>query len=113
VKNYILRLNLVQSIFSSRIQFESNWSEGIRSGTSVKGFLVNINSTIDPSAYKEIGTMNYWINNCLEIWNHLSVSLGLKTETGYTPVNITLVRIYKNSILVKFWRIFEIEIKID
>jgi hypothetical protein len=67
VKNYILRLNLVQSSFSSRIQFESNWSEGIRSGTSVKGFLVNINSAIDPSTYKEIGTMNYWINNCLEI----------------------------------------------
>jgi hypothetical protein len=37
--------------------------------------------------------------------------LGLKTETGYTPSDITLVRIYKNSILVKFWRTFEIEIK--
>jgi hypothetical protein len=113
VKNYLLRLNLVQSTFSSRIQFESNWSEGIRSGTSVKGFLVNINSAIDPSAYKEIGTKNYWINNCLEIWNHLSVSLGLKIETGYTPSNVTLVRIYKNFILVKFWRTFEIEIKED
>jgi hypothetical protein len=48
---------------------------GIRGGTSVKGFLVNINSAIDPSTYKEIGTRSYWINNCLEIWDHLSVSL--------------------------------------
>jgi hypothetical protein len=67
---------------------------------------------IDPSAYKEIGTRNYWIN-CLEIWNYLIVLLGLKTEIGYTPTNITLVRMYKNSILVKFWRTFEIEIKDD
>jgi hypothetical protein len=55
VKNYLLRLNLVQSIFSSRIQFESNWSDSIRIGTSTKGILININSAIDPSAYKEIG----------------------------------------------------------
>jgi hypothetical protein len=41
---------------------------------------VNINSTIDPSAYKEIGTRNYWINNNLEIWNCLTVSLGLKAR---------------------------------
>jgi hypothetical protein len=39
--------------------------------------------------------------------------LGLKAETGYTPTNITLNRLYKNSILVKIWRTFEIEIKED
>jgi hypothetical protein len=75
--------------------------------------LVNINSAIDPSAYKEIGTRNCWINNSLEIWNCLTVSLGLKTEISYNPTNITLIRMYKFSILVNFWRIFEIEIKND
>jgi hypothetical protein len=43
----------------------------------------------------------------------LTVSLGLKTEIGYSPTNITLIRMYKNSILVIFWRTFEIEIKDD
>jgi hypothetical protein len=56
-------------------------SNDIRIGTSIKGFLVNINSTIDPSAYKKIGTKNYWINNNLEIWNYLTISLGLKAES--------------------------------
>jgi hypothetical protein len=38
--------------------------------------------------------------------------LGLKAETEeYTPMSIILNRIYKNSILVKIWRVFEIEIK--
>jgi hypothetical protein len=46
-KNYLLRLNLIQSTFSSKIQFESNWSNNIRIGTNTKGFLVNINSAIE------------------------------------------------------------------
>jgi hypothetical protein len=49
-KNYLLRLNLVQSTFSSKIQFGSNWSNDIRIGISTKDHLVNINSAIDPSA---------------------------------------------------------------
>jgi hypothetical protein len=80
---------------------------------STKGFLVNINSAIDPSTYNEIGTKNYWINNSLKIWNCLTVSLGLKTEFCYTPINIILIGMYKNSVLVKIWRTFEIEIKND
>jgi hypothetical protein len=32
-------------------------------------------------------------------------------EIGYSPTIITLIRMYKNSILVKFWRTFEIKIK--
>jgi hypothetical protein len=102
-----LRLKLIQSIFSSKIQIESNWSEGIRVGRSVKGVFVNISSVTNILTYKEIGTRSYWINNYLGIWNNISVSLGLKSKSGYTP----LVRIHKNSTLVKFWRFFEIEIK--
>jgi hypothetical protein len=36
--------------------------------------------------------------------------LGLKIESGYKPTKLNLVRIYKNSILVKFHRKFEVEI---
>jgi hypothetical protein len=36
--------------------------------------------------------------------------LGLEIENGYTPTKLNLVRIYKNSVLVKFHRKFEIEI---
>jgi hypothetical protein len=39
------------------------------------------------------------------------VLLGLKAETGYSSTNIILIKMYKNSILIKFWRKFEIEIK--
>jgi hypothetical protein len=41
-KNYFLRLNLVQTTFSSKIQFGSNWSNDIRIETNTKGFLVKI-----------------------------------------------------------------------
>jgi hypothetical protein len=36
--------------------------------------------------------------------------LGLKIENEYTPTKLNFVRIYKNSVLVKFHRKFEIEI---
>jgi hypothetical protein len=36
--------------------------------------------------------------------------LGCKIENGYIPTKLNLVRIYKNSVLVKFHRKFEIEI---
>jgi hypothetical protein len=36
---------------------------------------------------------------------------GCKVENGYTPTKINLVRIYKNSALVKFHRKFEIQIE--
>jgi hypothetical protein len=62
---------------------------------------VNINSAIDPSAYKEIDTRNYLINNNLEIWNCLTVLLGLKAESDYTLTNITLNRI--KCIKILFW----------
>jgi hypothetical protein len=39
------------------------------------------------------------------------VLLGLKAETAYSSTNIVLMRMYKNSILVKFWRKIEIEIE--
>jgi hypothetical protein len=65
-----------------------NGQTTLRIGTSTKGFLVNINSAIDPSAYKEIGTKNCWINNSLEIWKCLTVSSGLKTEIGYSNTKI-------------------------
>jgi hypothetical protein len=102
VKNYLLRLNLVQTTFNSKIQFGPNWLNDIRIRIIRKDFLVNINSAIDPSAYKEISTKNYWINNNLEIWNCLTVLLGLKAESDYTPTNIISNRMYKNSIFVKY-----------
>jgi hypothetical protein len=34
--------------------------------------------------------------------------LGLKLETGYTPTKLNLLRIYKNSLLVKFLRRFDV-----
>jgi hypothetical protein len=55
--------------------------------------LLNINSAIDPSLYKEIDIKSYWINNNLEIWNYLTVLLGLRTKTGYTSRSIILNRI--------------------
>jgi hypothetical protein len=36
--------------------------------------------------------------------------LGCKVENGYTSTKINFVRIYKNSVLVKFHRKFEIAI---
>jgi hypothetical protein len=52
----------------------------------------------------------YWVNNSINIWNSLTIMLGLKMEDGYMSTKLNLVRIYKNSILVKFHRKFEIEI---
>jgi hypothetical protein len=49
-----------------------DWSSDIKFKTSTKGHLLNISIAIDPSAFKEIGTRKYWINNNLEIWNYLS-----------------------------------------
>jgi hypothetical protein len=70
----------------------------------------SIGNLIDPSNFKKIGMRNYWINNSIDIWNSLTVLLGLKMETGFTPVKMALLRLYKNSLLVKFLRRFEIEI---
>jgi hypothetical protein len=39
--------------------------------------------------------------------------IKIKSGIGYIPINIILNRIYENSILVKFWRVFKIEIKQD
>jgi hypothetical protein len=40
----------------------------------------------------------------------LTVLLGLKLEVGFTPFKLALLRLYKNSLLTKFLRRFEIEI---
>jgi hypothetical protein len=72
--------------------------------------VISIGNSIDPSNFKEIGTRHYWINNSIDIWNSLTVVLGFKLETGYTPTKLNLVRIYKNLLLVKFLRKFEIDI---
>jgi hypothetical protein len=85
---------------------KSNHSENIRSGVCAKGHVICIGNSIDSSNFKEIGTLD----NSLTIWNSLTVMLGLKIESGYKPTKLSLVRIYKNSILVKFHRKFEIEI---
>jgi hypothetical protein len=38
------------------------------------------------------------------------VLLGLKFEVGFTPFKMALLRLYKNSLLTKFLRRFELEI---
>jgi hypothetical protein len=45
--------------------------------SDLENHLLNISTAIDPLAFKEIGTENYWINNNLEIWNYLTVLLEL------------------------------------
>jgi hypothetical protein len=89
---------------------KSNHSNYVRNGICAKGQVISIGNSIDPSNFKKIGMRDYCINNSINIWNSLTVMLGLKIENGYTPTKINLVRIYKNSILVKFHRKFEIEI---
>jgi hypothetical protein len=81
-----------------------------RIGISTKGQVINIGNSIDTTNFKEIGTKNYWINNSVNIWNSLTILLGLKMEVGYTPIKMVLIRLYKNSLLTKFLRKFEIEI---
>jgi hypothetical protein len=48
-----------------------------------------------------ISTKNYWNNNSL---------LGLKLEVGFIFFKLVLLRLYKNSLLTKFLRRFEIKI---
>jgi hypothetical protein len=72
--------------------------------------VINIGNSIDLTNFKEIGTKNYWINNSVNIWNSLTVQLGLKMEIGYTAVKMVLIRLYKNTLLTKFLRKFEIDI---
>jgi hypothetical protein len=61
--------------------------------------------------FKEIEIGNYWINNNSEIWNYLIILLRLKTKRRCSSTNVILIRMYKNFILVKFWRKFEIKFK--
>jgi hypothetical protein len=82
----------------------------MRFGISTKGQVISIGNSIDPSNFKEIGTKNYWVNNIIDIWNYLTVLLGLKMEVGFTPLKMALLRLDKNSLLTKFLRRFEIEI---
>jgi hypothetical protein len=82
----------------------------MRFGISTKGQVISIGNSIDFLNFKEIGTKNYWINNSINIWNSLTVLLGLKLEIGFTPCKLVLLRLYKNLLLTKFLRRFEIEI---
>jgi hypothetical protein len=95
---------------TTRVYIKSNHSNNIKSGVCAKGQVICIGNSIDPSNFKEVGTKDYWVNNSITIWNSLTVMIGLKIENGYKPTKLSLVRIYKNSILVKFHRKFEIEI---
>jgi hypothetical protein len=67
----------------------------MRNGVCAKGHVICIGNSINPSNFKEIGTLEYWISNSLTIWNSLMVMLGLKIENGYKPIKLSLVRIYK------------------
>jgi hypothetical protein len=109
-KNCVLKKSLTYFPMTTRVFMKSNHSEHVRNGLCAKGQVISIGNSIDPSNFKEIGTRDYWINNSLSIWNSLTVMSGCKVENGYTPTKINLVRIYKNSVLVKFHRKFEIEI---
>jgi hypothetical protein len=109
-KNCVLKKSLTYFPMTTRVFMKSNHSVNMRNGVCVKGYVICIGNSIDPSNFKEIGTLDYWISNSLIIWNSLTVMLGLKIENGYKPTKLSLVRIYKNSILVKFHRKFEIEI---
>jgi hypothetical protein len=100
----MLRKSLTYFPMTSRVIINSNHSNMIRSGVSTKGQVISIGNSIDPSNFKEIGTRNYWINNSIDIWNSLTVLLGAKMETGFTPVKMTLLRLYKNSLLIKILR---------
>jgi hypothetical protein len=62
----------------------------MRFGISIKGQLINIGNSINPSNVKEIGTKKYWINNSIDIWNSLTVLLGLKLEIGFTPYKLVI-----------------------
>jgi hypothetical protein len=46
----------------------------------------------------------------VNIWNNLTILLGLKMEIGYTSIKMVLIRLYKNTLLTKFLRKFEIDI---
>jgi hypothetical protein len=109
-KNCILKKSLAYFPMTSRVTLTSNHMDAMRSGISTKGQVISIGNSIDPSNFKEIGTKNYWINNSTDIWNSLTVLLGLKLEVGFTPFKLALLKLYKNSLLAKFLRRFEIEI---
>jgi hypothetical protein len=108
--NCVLKKGLSYFPMTTRVFMRSNNSNRIRNAVCIRGQIISIGNSIDPSNFKEIGTKDYWINNSLTIWNSLTVMLGFKIENGYTPTKLNLVRIYKNSILVKFHRKFEIRI---
>jgi hypothetical protein len=59
------------------------------------------NLTLTKNCVLRIGIKNYWINNSANIWNSLTVQLGLKMEIGYTSVKMVLKRLYKNTLLIK------------
>jgi hypothetical protein len=109
-KNCVLKKSLTYFPMTTKVFMKSNHSNEIRNGICTKDQIINIGNSIDPSNFKEIGTRDYWINNSISIWNLITVMLGLKIENGYTPTKLNLVKIYKNSVLVKFHRKFKIEI---
>jgi hypothetical protein len=110
-KNCVLWKSLAYIPISSRVTLNSNYTNMTRIGISTKGQVISIVTSIDPTNFKEIGTKNYWINNSVNIWNRLTFLLGLKMEIGYTPTKMVLIRLYKNTLLTKFLRKFEIDFR--
>jgi hypothetical protein len=35
--------------------------------------ITNFTTFIDPTSFRELGTLQYWMNNNKEIWNNISV----------------------------------------
>jgi hypothetical protein len=82
-KNCVLKKSLTYFPMTSRVTMNSNHSNMVRSGISTKGQVISIGNSKDLSNFKEIKTRNYWINNSIDIWNSLTVVLGLKLETEF------------------------------
>jgi hypothetical protein len=79
------------------IIFIHNWSENVKIGTCNRGLVMNLAAGIDPSAYREIGTRKYWVNNNLVIWNWLATKTKLdklKFQIEITKNEIKMVTFY-------------------
>jgi hypothetical protein len=49
--------------------------------------MTNITTFIDPTSFKDLGTLQYWINNNKKIWDNISIKFGLNFGIEIHPSN--------------------------
>jgi hypothetical protein len=48
--------------------------------------MINITTFINPTSFRELGILQYWMNNNKEIWNSIFIKFGLKFGIDFPAV---------------------------